>query len=60
MVRTLPLFHSLTQALSRPVHTADDPSDTKGTDHEHYMRAMYLSHRDAVGFFSRVRANELI
>ncbi|KAL6059058.1 NAD+ dependent glucose-6-phosphate dehydrogenase [Balamuthia mandrillaris] len=31
----------------------DDPSDTRGTSAEEYMRAMYLSHRDAVGFFEK-------
>jgi nucleoside-diphosphate-sugar epimerase len=29
----------------------DDPSDLKGRSSEAYMRAIYLSHQDAVGFF---------
>eukprot|EP01119_Soliformovum_irregulare_P023193 TRINITY_DN8077_c0_g1_i1.p1 TRINITY_DN8077_c0_g1~~TRINITY_DN8077_c0_g1_i1.p1 ORF type:complete len:149 (+),score=31.21 TRINITY_DN8077_c0_g1_i1:420-866(+) len=31
--------------------TLDDPTSLKGTSSEQYMRAMYLSHRDAAGYF---------
>lgn len=31
----------------------DDPSALKGTIHDEYLRAMWLSKRDAVGFFNR-------
>eukprot|EP00026_Physarum_polycephalum_P014933 Phypoly_transcript_15502.p1 GENE.Phypoly_transcript_15502~~Phypoly_transcript_15502.p1 ORF type:complete len:287 (+),score=53.04 Phypoly_transcript_15502:22-882(+) len=37
----------------------DNPSDLKGANSESYMRAIYLSHRDCIGFFKAALSCEI-